>query len=88
MQAHPDNAEVIATAAAVYQTMGELPTFTQNLEKLRAASPQNQVIVEELVVLYMGRHDLAAAQRVLDETHAAVGKRSRICSTISRIYMH
>jgi predicted Zn-dependent protease len=56
------------------------------LEKLRIANPQNQVVVEELVDLYMQQHQLAEAQHVLDATHAVVGGDADLLYYLSHLY--
>ena len=66
--------------------MNELPAYIQTLEKLRTTNPQNQVVVEELVNLYMQRHQSADAQRILDATHAVVGGDADLLYYLSHLY--
>jgi predicted Zn-dependent protease len=86
VQEHSDDAQVLNAAAAIYQQMQELPTYIQTLEKLRIANPQNQVVVEELVELYMQQHQLPEAQQVLDATHAVVGGDADLLYYLSHLY--
>lgn len=86
VQAHPDDGDVLRTAAALYQQMGELPSYIQMLEKSFKANPANQVVVEVLVEIYSERHQMDDAQRVLDAAHAAAAGEADQLYYLSHLY--
>lgn len=83
---HPDNRDVLGTAALIYQQTGRLPEFVQKLEKLRVTDPRNQVVVEQLVDIYASEKKITDAQRVLDATRQAVGNDPDLLYYLSHLY--
>ncbi|HWB53375.1 MAG TPA: tetratricopeptide repeat protein, partial [Tepidisphaeraceae bacterium] len=86
VDAHPDDQEVLDTAAQIYQDTGHLSGYIKKLENLRSANPRNQVVVQELVELYLQAHEPSEAERVLNATYSAVGNDPDLLYYLSHLY--
>lgn len=83
---HPDSDDVIAALVAIYRRADQLDPFIVRLEDMRSRHPSNRTVVQWLVELYAREGRTAEADRVLDQTRAAVGNDPDLLYQLAHLY--